>query len=1192
MRRFALLGILFVTLLATDGQAAWPPAPGANMGDRANWPNDYDGDWPYLSFFPERSAAAPPLSAPDQALGASGARIDRAWTRTIGRPDVRIAIADSGIAWDAPDLAHRAALNAAEVKGEARPHDAADGPCGGVGPLAGYDCNGDGAFTMADYAADPRFTAPVAGQPCFIGHDRQRPGADRIAGDVNRNCVLDPGDLILLASDGVDDDANGHTDDICGWDFFKNDNDPYDDTRSGSGTAAAHVAVAEADNAAGLPGACPGCLFVPVRVGDGTVVGASDLAMGVVYAADSGARVVLAAVTTLGHGPFARAAIDYAYGKGTLLVAAAGDAASREHAMPASANHVLAVTGLGHDGSTPEVSTTFLAFAPSSNFGPHVAVSVSGRSAREAAARAAGIAGLAFSAAADARADPPLTAEEALQLFKSTADDVSTPFDPARLPPRPGFDLRFGYGRANAERIVEAAFAVRPPPEVDLVAPEWFTPVHAEQLGGPIRILGRVAASRAKTYDLAVQWAPGAAPAESDYRDITAKAVGLPPSTVSGGAVPLAALDPAQLDVNHPPEPDSARGEDARSISIRVRATAHYDGGDVVGEARRVVSIANDKVGRDADLLPGFPLALGAAIEGSPKLADIDGDGTRDIVIGDGAGRLHVLSVRSARSPIAELPGFPYLTERIDGLNDALSSEPSVPSYLAAPAYTAGGQTGVDPGAAREAIVAAPAVADVDGDGSPDIVFATYPGTIHVVSSRGQPLPGWPKRLPLVPSCPLEPNAPAPELCSDRTRPIARGVLGAPVVADIDGDRQPEIIVSAFDGRLWALRGDGSVAPGYPLALATEPAGPRGLTAARLVATPAVGDVDGDGVPEIIVGSAQDLGGRAPLFVVDGRGARAPSTLAGWPRPLESTFTSPIQGDGLAAAPVLADLDGDGRPEIVVQRDGFRPVVLGGDAGERAVLGAEFGPATRAYKPETFFSLFGQPSIADVDQDGVLDVVATGANSAMLGALAGSGRATDRVQHLVGVWNAQTGQMLPRAPLLLEDASRASHVVADVSGDEYPEVIVGSGGSILHATDACGREAAGFPKVTGGSIVSTAAVGDIDGDAEGGLEVVSATREGHLFAWHTRGRSSGNVQWESFHHDNANTGSFQTPLQQGTRQRAAAPLSCGGSTPPVERFGAGGGCMCDAGTRASSGAGLGAGLGVAGLLARRRRRAT
>ena len=57
----------------------------------------------------------------------------------------------------------------------------------------------------------------------------------------NNNGRIDPQDLILndTYADGVDDDANGYIDDISGWDFFYNDNDPLDDTRFGHGNGEA-----------------------------------------------------------------------------------------------------------------------------------------------------------------------------------------------------------------------------------------------------------------------------------------------------------------------------------------------------------------------------------------------------------------------------------------------------------------------------------------------------------------------------------------------------------------------------------------------------------------------------------------------------------------------------------------------------------------------------------------------------------------------------------------------------------------------------------------------------------------------------------------------------------------------------------------------------------------------------------------
>ena len=1213
VRALSLLWLAFVVTFAVHAHAAWPPPPGADMRDRSNWPNDFDASWNYISYFPPRAPGARPIDAFDLKLGAAGMSIDRAWTHTIGRPDVRIAVVDSGIQWDTADLVNKAALK----RDEAKPRTQDDAACGGTGPLAGYDCNGDGVFNVADYRDDPRIAPVVTGEPCFKGHDRTKPGGDRIKGDLNRNCILDPGDIILMFSDGVDDDANGYTDDICGWDFFKNDNDPYDDTRYGHGTGEARDSSAEANNGDGEPGVCPACMFIPLRVGDSFIGDSNDFAKAVIYAADIGAKVVQEALGTVNQTAFSKAAIDYAYNKGAIVVASMADENSRHHNMPATANHVLTVHSIRYNEGNTGQATTFVAFDTCSNYGAHLSLSVSGTScSSEATGRASGIAGLVYSMAAAEGVQ--LTAEEAIQLFKMEADDIDvadsrTPENPKYYYSQPGYDQRFGYGRANALRIMEAIKARRIPPEVDIVSPEWFAPIHADRAGGPIQIMGRVAALRATSYDFEVQWAPGVQPAESDYRDVVAPLTNIPGATVSGGAIPLAQLDPAQVDTTHPRDPDSQLGENDRSISIRVRAVAHYDGFDVPGEARRVVSVTNEKNGVDKDLLPGFPIALGASSEASPKLADIDGDGVRDIVVPDSSGKLHIYSMKSGR-PV-EVQGFPYLTRPIDGFAKDLTSEPTVPSYLAAPAYTAGAQGGVDPAIAREAVMAAPAVADIDGDGKPEIVLTSWPGTIYVISSTGQDLPGWPKRLPLVPSCPHDPQAPRPETCMDLKNGHARGTYSAPVVVDMNKDGRPEIVIGGFDGKIWVFKADASVLDGFPVSLVS----PKSDTPSRIMATPTVVDLNGDGIPEIISGSNQQIGGggaAGPVFVVDGRGNAAPSKyLPNWPMTMASLKLFPVVAEGVVASQAVADFDNDGQPEIVVQGNGSRPLVLKADPGpqerfeeppnrlpvvktedgsEQKGLDATsiFGEQAKAFAPDVMFPLFSHPSIGDLDQDGVPDVIVSGGSLSLAGALAGGGTRAERAQQLIAAWSGKTGKMLPGSPMLVEDYTfLVNHAVADVSGDEYPEIITGTGGYFLHAVDGCGREAPGFPKFTNGWIAQAAAVGDIDGDAHKSLEVVVGTRDGWLFAWKTAGTANGPVQWESFHHDNANTGNYATKLGQGSTERAAKPLECPlDADPPSEKLDLGGACACR--TQPARGAGVLASLGVLGaalLFASRRR---
>ena len=1212
-----------VTLGGHDARAAWPPAPGADMRDKANWPNDYNGRWNYISYFPNRTTSDPILGA-DLKLGSGGMSIDRAWTHTIGRKEVKIAVVDSGIHWDKADLVNKVALNMAELTGDKRPRDKNDAVCGGQGELAGYDCNNDGIFNIADYRDDPRFSPTVPGEKCFTDGERTKLGNDRIKGDVNRNCLLDPGDLIEMFSDGVDDDANGYKDDIAGWDFYKNDNNAYDDTRYGHGTGEAEDSAGEANNGEGDPGVCPNCMFIPMRVGDSFVTDANDFGKAVLYAADNGVKVIQEALGTLDQTAFSKAAIDYAYNKGLIVMASMADENSRHHNMPATANHVLTVHSIRYNDSKAETATSYIAFDTCSNYGAHLSLSISATScSSEATGRSSGIAGLAFSMGMQEGLN--LTGEEVMQIFKMTADDIDVP--ESRQPgasfyhSQVGFDQRFGYGRANALRMMEVIKAKMIPPEVDITSPEWFAPIHADRTG-LIEVRGKVAAARAKGYDYKVQWAPGVQPDESQFKELAAPLVNVAPTTVSGGAVPLATIDPRAIDTKHDRDSDSPLGENDRSITIRVQAVAHYDGGDVRGEARRTISITNEKNGLDKDLLPGFPIKLDGSAEASPKMADIDGDGVRELVMPDSSGKLHVYSLRGAAP--TELPGFPYKTRNIDGL-EATPSDPTVPSYLSAPAYKAGATGGIDLDLVRESILAAPGIADLDGDGTNEIVFTTWAGTIYVVNNKGQDVVGWPKRLPIVPSCSLDPAKPTTVRCMDAQHGFGRGTYSAPVIVDMNKDGKPEIVISAFDGQVYVYKLDGTIMDGFPVELATKGLATKGPS--RIMATPTVADLNKDGIPEIITGSNEQVGGgggAGPVYAIDGRGNLAPggAYLPNWPVAISSLKLFPVVAEGIVASEAVADFDGDGTPDILIQGNGTRPLVLKSDPGKQDRFSdppnrlpveqtdengnmtdkgfastGNFGDLTKAVRDDIMFPLFSQPSIGDMDQDGVPDVVLSGGSLSLAGALAGGGgRKAEFAQQLLAMWSGKTGKMFPGSPVVIEDYTfLVNHAIADVSGDEYPEAITGTGGYFLHAADACGREAEGFPKFTNGWIASSAAVGDVDGDAQKGLEVVVGTRTGYLFAWKTKGKSDGAVEWESFHHDNANTGNYATKLEQGRLQKASKPLDCSvPAAPASEKFDAAG-CTCTTTASATTSTGATAGLfagalAIASAFARRRRR--
>src|SRR3989454_278138 len=120
------------------------------------------------------------LNSPNELFGVSGMSVETAWRLETGRPDVVIAVLDSGIKWNdlgaLNDLRKKFYLNRGELP---VPQCAPPGP---PGPDP-YDCNGDGVLNAPDYDNDPRVS------------------------DRNGNGVIDPEDLILTFSDGVDTDA-------------------------------------------------------------------------------------------------------------------------------------------------------------------------------------------------------------------------------------------------------------------------------------------------------------------------------------------------------------------------------------------------------------------------------------------------------------------------------------------------------------------------------------------------------------------------------------------------------------------------------------------------------------------------------------------------------------------------------------------------------------------------------------------------------------------------------------------------------------------------------------------------------------------------------------------------------------------------------------------------------------------------
>ncbi|MBT8227855.1 MAG: S8 family serine peptidase [Dactylosporangium sp.] len=134
-----------------------------------------------------------------------------------------------------------------------------------------------------------------------------------------------------VCGNGVDDDANGYTDDCTGWDFVRHDNTPYDTNADNNhGTHVSGTIAAIPNNGRGVAGLAPGVSLMSLKITENGSIYLSNAAEAIRYAADQGAKIVNASFGTSPGTPREAVAaledaITYARSKGVVVVTAAGN---------------------------------------------------------------------------------------------------------------------------------------------------------------------------------------------------------------------------------------------------------------------------------------------------------------------------------------------------------------------------------------------------------------------------------------------------------------------------------------------------------------------------------------------------------------------------------------------------------------------------------------------------------------------------------------------------------------------------------------------------------------------------------------------------------------------------------------------------------------------------------------------------
>ncbi len=476
----------------------------------------------------------------------------------------------------------------------------------------------------------------------------------------------------------------------------------------------------------------------------------------------------------------------------------------------------------------------------------------------------------------------------------------------------------------------------------------------------------------------------------------------------------------------------------------------------------------------------GFPVAVSGWVGySSPAVADINHDGSNELLIGEGN------EVNGWDKTGARLPGFPLAT------GDRLISSPV-------------------------------ALADLDHDGQLEIVAGTRTPVagrqcrVFAWRSNGTLLSGWPQSV------------------AWNTQYSHNDCwIPSVVLADIDGDDSLEIVAGTTNN----IAGySGSNPPAHPNLYAWHVNGslvagnwPNWQIAA-IYGSLAAGDLNGDGTSDVIVGRDS--------YYLNAYASHGQS-LPGWPI---ITYVNGNSGNyqtdyhlGHAnSAPILADVDGDGTTEYIVVSDVSGPgdateilnsalLVLEPDGTRRprwetAALGS--GALTQVDLPRQF------PAVADLNDDGQLEIVVATEDGWI--------RAYQADKTVLWAFNyTQGGTVFASEPVIGDiDGDGALDIVFGTYVPlQNPSDL--DGPVNLWALKADGSLMSGFPlPIPTPGMRAAPTLADLDGD--GDLEIAGATRTGQIFVWDTSTPYvPARLPWPTGRHDVRRSATYTalTPLE-------------------------------------------------------------
>ncbi|MFO7541034.1 MAG: PKD domain-containing protein [Chloroflexota bacterium] len=280
---------------------------------------------------------------------------------------------------------------------------------------------------------------------------------------------------------------------------------------------------------------------------------------------------------------------------------------------------------------------------------------------------------------------------------------------------------------------------------------------------------------------------------------------------------------------------------------------------------------------------------------------------------------------------------------------------------------------------------------------------------------------------------------------------------GGPSIGNLDLDPEPEIVIAASEDALYVLDPEGNT-------LFSDPIG-------RWPTVPVLADITGDGNMDIIVAQEWEL----KVYDYFNGGQIA------WSYNQTDTVTH-LGGQGAFGAPAVADLTGDGQPEIIINW-GHLIEALRDDG---TVLWRYHTNNTNLFRPSAI-------TVADVTGDGQMNIVTASAISAGFNVF----------DHLLMVLDA-AGNLVWQQTVADNSASASGVAAQDLTGDGVWEILwngATDGFLIIRGSD--GKRLFNEPVTGSGTVLDYPTLGDVDGD--GYAEVIVGGREG-IFVFGHDGR--------------------------------------------------------------------------------------